>query len=110
MAGFDEMLIEPHAPIADCDCGDCARVERNRLRAENDRLRTGLRFYANGHHMQLNDPSAWDTVSGEPQNWWCDEGTATIEDGWLAKKVLRNEPLDWSEFDETPPTPIEGEH
>jgi len=25
-------LIEPHEPIHDCDCGDCARVERNRLR------------------------------------------------------------------------------
>ena len=28
------------------------------------------------------DNESWDTVSGEPQNLWCDEaGTATVEDG-----------------------------
>lgn len=25
-------LIEKHEPIQDCDCGDCSRYERNRLR------------------------------------------------------------------------------
>lgn len=27
-----DYLIEPHDPLPDCDCGDCARHERNRLR------------------------------------------------------------------------------
>ena len=26
-------LIEKHEPLSDCDCGDCARHERNVLRA-----------------------------------------------------------------------------
>jgi len=26
-------LIEPHEPLPDCDCGDCARHERDHLRA-----------------------------------------------------------------------------
>ena len=25
-------LIEPHDPLPNCDCGDCSRHERNRLR------------------------------------------------------------------------------
>lgn len=49
-----------------------------------------LRFYANGSHFCLADETAWDTVSGEPQNFWCDEaGTATVEDGSIAKAVLQ---------------------
>lgn len=35
-------LIEPHAPLPDCDCHSCALAERNRLRteiAEADALR-----------------------------------------------------------------------
>jgi len=49
-----------------------------------------LRFYANGSHFCLADKTAWDTVSGEPQNFWCDEaGTATVEDGSIAKAVLQ---------------------
>lgn len=48
-----------------------------------------LRFYAQRHHFALSDPSAWDTVSGEPPNYWCDEaGTATVEDGSIAKIAL----------------------
>lgn len=49
-----------------------------------------LRFYAEGHHFALADPDAWDTVSGEPQNFQCDEaGTATVEDGTMAKMALQ---------------------
>lgn len=48
-----------------------------------------LKFYADGHHFALADADAWDTVSGEPQNFQCDEaGTATVEDGTLAKMAL----------------------
>ena len=57
-----------------------------------ENLMTALQWYANGEHFCKCDPNAWDTVSGEPQNWWCDEaGTATIEDGSLAKMVLSGE-------------------
>lgn len=52
-------------------------------------LRTALKWYADGEHFTKADPYAWDTVSGEPQNWWCDEaGTAMVEDGTLAGMVL----------------------
>ena len=52
-------------------------------------LIAALKFYAKGEHFILSEPAAWDTVSGEPQNWQCDEaGTATVEDGWIAKATL----------------------
>ncbi|MDB5777589.1 MAG: hypothetical protein JWP38_3722 [Herbaspirillum sp.] len=51
---------------------------------------SALKFYADGDHFSLSDPDAWDTVSGEPQNFQCDEaGTATVEDGSLAKLALQ---------------------
>lgn len=52
-------------------------------------LRAALKWYADGEHFTKAQPDAWDTVSGEPLNWWCDEaGTATVEDGTLAGMVL----------------------
>lgn len=55
-------------------------------------LRAALQWYADGLHFDKSSPDAWDTVSGEPQNWWCDEaGTATVEDGSIAAMVLRGE-------------------
>lgn len=51
-----------------------------------------LQWYADGLHFDKASPDAWDTVSGEPQNWWCDEaGTATVEDGSIAAMTLRGE-------------------
>ena len=48
-----------------------------------------LKFYADGAHFMLHDPTAWDTVSGEPDNFQEDEAnTATVEDGSLAKLAL----------------------
>lgn len=70
-------------------------------------LLNALRFYANGNHMTLSDESAWDTVSDEPRNLWCDEaGTAMIEDGSLAAAALRGEPIDWTADDGEVPAPI----
>lgn len=61
-------------------------------RPTRDDLIAALQFYARGEHFALSDDTAWDTVSGEPQNWWCDEaGTATVEDGSIAKLVLSGE-------------------
>jgi hypothetical protein len=72
------------------------------LGAENQRLRQALRFYAAGEHFNLSDPSEWDTVSGEPQNFWCDSfGTATVEDGAIAGMALQGAEIDWE--DEPPP-------
>mgnify|MGYP006889689334 CR=1 FL=1 len=66
---------------------------------ERDALRRALQFYADKDHMLLGEPDAWGTVSGEPQNFWCDDaGTATIEDGWVAREVLAGR------------DPFEGEH
>lgn len=55
--------------------------------AEATALREALTFYAEGNHFIRDD--AWDTVSGEPTNFWCDEaGTATVEDGSIAKLAI----------------------
>lgn len=49
-----------------------------------------LKFYADGEHFALHDSSAWDTVSGEPPNFYEDESnTATVEDGSVAKMALK---------------------
>lgn len=53
------------------------------------RLIAALRFYADGHHFVRHDETAWDTVSGEPQNFLEDEAnTATVEDGSVAKAAI----------------------
>jgi len=63
-------------------------AEVERLRKNADRMREALTFYAQGEHFHF-DRAAWDTVSGEPQNYWCDEeGTATVEDGTIAKLAI----------------------
>jgi hypothetical protein len=60
-----------------------------RIQLERDQLLEALKFYAEGNHFIIADEDAWDTVSGEPQNLWCDEaGTATIEDGSVAKAAI----------------------
>lgn len=74
----------------------CMEAERQRIPdprdAEIENLRAALQWYADGLHFDKASPGAWDTVSGEPQNWWCDEaGTATVEDGSIAAMVLRGE-------------------
>ena len=57
-----------------------------------ENLRAALQWYADGLHFDKASAGAWDTVSGEPQNWWCDEaGTATVEDGSIAAMTLRGE-------------------
>jgi len=58
------------------------------LKTDAERVREALKFYAEGDHFNF-DSDAWDTVSGEPQNFWCDEaGTATVEDGTIAKLAI----------------------
>ncbi|VVE54173.1 hypothetical protein [Pandoraea terrigena] len=57
--------------------------------AEVARLIEALTFYAEGHHFMRANEDAWDTVSGEPQNFWCDEAdTAMVEDGTVAKIAI----------------------
>ena len=74
--------------------GMSERLEQSagKLADENERLSAALQWYADGLHFDKASPDAWDTVSGEPQNWWCDEaGTATVEDGSIAAMTLRGE-------------------
>ena len=52
------------------------------------RLRRGLQFYADGCHCELGDPTDWDSVSGEPSNFLCDEHGSMIEDGTVAQRIL----------------------
>ena len=80
-------------------------AEIERLRAElaeavkdAERLKRGLKFYADGCHFSADgETDTWDTVSGEPQNYWCDEAGTTIEDGGIAKQFLQG----W-DFDDDP--------
>lgn len=65
------------------------------IRAENSRLKEGLIYYAEKNHLMISDILAWDTVSGEPENFLCDEaGTATVEDGEVARQVLAGNSFD----------------
>jgi len=54
--------------------------------AEIERLKAGLKWYAEGNHFVLDDD--WDTVSGEPQEWLCGPESGMIEDGGVARTVL----------------------
>lgn len=57
-------------------------------------LEKALKFYADGEHFHLHDADAWDTVSGEPANFYEDESnTATVEDGSVAKMALAGTPV-----------------
>lgn len=52
-------------------------------------VRAALEFYASGNHFVRADADAWETVSGEPPNFWEDEAnTATVEDGTIARNAL----------------------
>ena len=78
------------------------------------RLQAGLRFYANGRHMAFAPEAAmeWEDVSGEPPNWLQRNDSdhyEMVEDGTIAKMVLRGEDQNWSEHDDGEPPPIEGE-
>lgn len=53
-------------------------------------FKKALRFYAEGNHFHRHQPDAWDTVSGEPPNFYEDDAnTATVEDGSIAARCLR---------------------
>lgn len=57
--------------------------------ARSTELERGLKFYADGNHLLLADPDEWDTCSGEPINFLHDSaGTASVEDGSIAKQIL----------------------
>ena len=65
---------------------------------EIENLRKALKFYGDGGHFIKADDTAWDTVSGEPQNYWCDEaGTATVEDGSIARLALSGQPVQFED-------------
>lgn len=79
---YDETMAMAHVMDAAWLAWKAARVD----------LVAALQWYADGLHFDKASPDAWDTVSGEPQNWWCDEaGTATVEDGSIAAMTLRGE-------------------
>ena len=84
-----------------------AEAELARLRAVEPVAppgwREALQFYADRSHFVIADADAWDTVSGEPSNFWCDNGTATVEDGTVAKMALAGTPLSDEDDDEAAP-------
>lgn len=57
--------------------------------AENDRLRTGLKFYADKDHFSEDMCGDFDTVSGEPANiLWHESECWFVEDGSIARHAL----------------------
>lgn len=81
--------------LQDCRRAAALAAEIESLRARlaeaaqtEERLRRGLQFYADGSHYEFGDPADWDSVSGEPSNFLCDEHGSTIEDGSVAKRIL----------------------
>lgn len=79
-AEFDRVLAER----------DALQQRLNAVEEENDRLRSALKFYADGEHYHV-ESDRWDTVSGEPLNMlWHDEDPEFIEDGTVARTALEN--------------------
>jgi len=81
-------------------------------RAEIEALRGVLRFYANGQHMGFSREARflWEDVSGEPPNWLQrsnSEHYEMIENGTIARSVLRGQKIEWEEGEQPPP--IKGE-
>ena len=61
------------------------------LRAEVERLRAALKFYADREHYHF-ESGNWDTVSGEPLNiLWRGEEPDFIEDGTVARAALERQ-------------------
>lgn len=91
-----EMLDAADATAAKCNelIAECDALRARLADAEQDaeRLRRGLKFYAAGDHFQ-ND-GAFETVSGEPPNFWCDQEGSMVEDGTVAKKYLEGWDVD----------------
>ncbi|MGK9045871.1 hypothetical protein KXR63_00730 [Stutzerimonas chloritidismutans] len=66
-----------------------SEIEQTEQQPEQSGLIKALEYYANGDHLLLADPDAWDTCSGEPQNFLHDDaGTASVEDGSIARVAL----------------------
>ena len=90
------------------------QTELDAVKAENERLRVALRFYARSEHYSLDDDEDFDSVSGEPENWLCsgrDDSTTMVEDGTVARRTLRGEVIVWDmDVDDCTPQPIEGEY
>lgn len=91
---FDSGFIEGRDESKRLNAHKISEYESAAARAYAAELRLGkaikaLKFYADGDHLMLADPDAWDTCSGEPQNFLHDEaGTASVEDGSIAKAAL----------------------
>ena len=49
---MSEDLIEPHEPVADCDCRTCACAERNRLRLRLEEATMYARMLAVNMHAR----------------------------------------------------------
>ena len=82
-AGISTENLEDNLPVQ-----ELAR-RYNKALKQRDELLAALEFYAEGHHFILHDANAWETVSGEPQNFQEDEAnTATVEDGSVAKAAI----------------------
>ena len=75
--------------IGDCIADDADMQFQTNPIKQRDELLKALTFYAEGNHFIQHDPEAWDTVSGEPQNFREDEAnTATVEDGSIARTAI----------------------
>ena len=69
-------------------------ADRAAADAEIARLREALEFYARGDHFTIHVENSWvrsmDVETEEPQDEWIDEaGTATVEDGAIARAALK---------------------
>ncbi|RUR69033.1 hypothetical protein EJP67_18405 [Variovorax guangxiensis] len=95
-ASAQEAREQEHAKAQDAAIRTMLRWEREKtavLHDENRNLREALQFYADGNHFTMHDANEWDTVSGEPANFYEDSSnTATVEDGSVAKLALAATP------------------
>lgn len=80
------------AVVLQTDHAECVAALQStiaQLKADNERLRGGLSFYAERDHYSIDDGLNWDSCSGEPMNiLWHEEQPWFIEDGTVARACL----------------------
>ena len=93
MSTLYEIALDFRA-VADSQIHALIDADRAAADAEIARLREALEFYARGDHFTIHVENSWvrsmDVETEEPQDEWIDEaGTATVEDGAIARAALK---------------------
>lgn len=126
MAVFSASVVPVGAPIYDTFIAQQAapaQVEKHaaELKADNEQLRTALRFYARKKHiadpddelclMDMESSWMWHSSAVTSERGWADNSAVLMEDGSIAKSALLGQVIDWNdeEGEDQTPKPLAGE-